>query len=73
MNEEDLMQTIKGLWQHVNGKVYAVQSTTLGEIVGAAGPFDPDDIGDLENYDYTPAIVDWVKKALAEKKLHRYK
>ena len=67
------MDTIKGFWQHENGKVYAVQSTTLGEIVGAAGPFDPDDLGDLENYDYTPAIVDWVKKALAEKKLHRYK
>jgi len=67
------MQTIKGLWQHENGKVYAVQSTTIGEIVGAAGPFDPHDIGDLENYDYTPAIVDWVKQALAEKKLHRYR
>lgn len=66
------MQTIKGFWQHENGKVYAIQSTTLGEIVGAAGPFDPDDIGDLENYDYGPAIVDWVKRALAEKKLRRY-
>ncbi|MHC4543324.1 MAG: hypothetical protein ACYTDW_00775 [Planctomycetota bacterium] len=67
------METIKGFWQHENGKIYAIQSTSMGEIVGAAGPFDPDDIGDLENYDYTPAIVDWVKKALTEKKLHRYK
>jgi hypothetical protein len=73
LNEEDLMQTIKGFWQHKNGKVYAIKSTAMGEILGAAGPFDPDDIGDLENYDYKPAIVDWVKKALAEKKLHRYK
>ena len=66
------MQTIKGFWQHENGKVYAIQSTTVGQIVGAAGPFDPDDIGDLKNYDYTPAIVDWIEKAIAEKKLHRY-
>ena len=66
------MKTIKGFWQHENGKVYAIQSTTLGEIVGAVGPIDPHDIGDLENYDYTPAIVDWIKQALAEKKLHRY-
>lgn len=72
MSEEQSMQTIKGFWQHENGKVYAIQSTTIGEIVGAAGPFDPDDIGDLDNYDYTPAIVDWVKRAVAEKKLHRY-
>ncbi len=73
MSEEQSMQTIKGFWQHENGKVYAIQSTTICEIVGAAGPFDPDDIGDLENYDYTLAIVDWVKRAVAEKKLHRYR
>jgi hypothetical protein len=34
---------------------------------------DPDNLGDLEDYDYGPAIVDWVKKALAEHKLHRIK
>jgi hypothetical protein len=67
-----MMRTIKGFWQHENGKVYAIESTTLGEIVGAAGPFDPDDLDDLENYKYGRAIVDWVKKALSEKKLHRY-
>jgi hypothetical protein len=66
------MQVIKGFWQHDNGKVYAIKSTAMGEILGATGPIDPDDVGDLENYDYKPAIVDWVKKALAEKKLHRY-
>jgi hypothetical protein len=67
------MQIEKGFWQHTNGKVYAVKSTALGEIVGAAGPLDPDNLGDLEDYDYGPAIVDWVKRALAEHKLHRIK
>lgn len=72
LGKEQSMQVIKGFWQHQNGKVYAIKSTAMGEILGAAGPIDPDDVGDLENYDYTPAIVDWVKRALAEKKLHRY-
>ena len=67
------MQTIKGFWQHENGKIYAVESTTLGEIVGGAGPVDPDNLKDLEDYDYRPAIIEWLERALAEKKLHRIK
>ena len=67
------MQTIKGFWQHENGKIYAVESTTLGEIVGGAGPVDPDNLEDLEDYDYRPAIIEWLERALAEKKLHRIK
>lgn len=67
------MQTIKGFWQHVNGKVYAIESTTLGKIVGAAGPLDPDDLGELEDYEYTSAIVEWVERAIAEHKLHMIK
>ena len=67
------MQTIKGFWQHENGKIYAVESTTLGEIVGGAGPVDPDNLKDLEDYDYRPAILEWLERALAEKKLHRIK
>jgi len=65
------MDTIKGFWQHVNGKVYAIESTTLGKIVGAAGPLDPDELGKLEDYDYGPAIIEWVEGAIAEHKLHR--
>ena len=67
------MQTIKGFWQHENGKIYAVESTTLGEIVGGAGPVDPDNLKDLEDYDYRPAILEWLERALAEKKLHTIK
>jgi hypothetical protein len=66
------MATIKGFWQHTNGKVYAVESTTFGKIVGGAGPLDPENLLGLEDYDYKPAIVDWLEKALAERKLHRF-
>ena len=65
------MRTIKGFWQHTNGKVYAIESTTLGEIVGAAGPLDVDDLGDLDDYNYKQAIIEWVKRAIAEHKLRR--
>jgi len=64
------MKTIKGFWQHTNGKIYAVESTTLGKIVGGVGPLGGD-LLDLEDYDYKPAIVEWLERAVAEHKLHR--
>ncbi len=62
---------MKDFWQHDNGKVYAVRSDSFGRITGAAGPFDPDDLGSLEDVRYGPAIVDWVRKAIAERKCRR--
>ena len=65
------MTTIKGFWQHTNGKIYAVESTTFGKIVGGAGPLEPDDLRDLEDYDYKPAIIEWLQEAIASRKLRR--
>jgi len=65
------MNTIKGFWQHENGKIYAVQSDTFGNIYGAIGPLDPNNLRNLDEYDYKPAIIDWVKDALKNKKLRR--
>lgn len=64
---------MKGFWQHENGKIYAIESTSIGEILGAAGPLDPDELGDLGDYEYGPAILEWVQRAIAEHKLHRIK
>lgn len=65
------MGTVKGFWQHINGKIYAVESTPFGEILGGAGPLGPDEIRDLNEYDYKPAILEWLQRAMAEDKLHR--
>jgi len=65
------MATTKGFWQHSKGKIYAVESTTFGKIVGGAGPLNPDNLWDLDEYDYGPAIVEWLERAVAEHKLHR--
>jgi len=65
------MDTIKGFWRHVNGKIYAVESDTFGKIVGGAGPLDLDDLHDLEDYDYKPAITQWLSDNVAQHKLHR--
>lgn len=65
------MNTIKGFWEHQNGKIYAVQSDTFGNIYGAVGPLDPNNLQSLDEYDYKPAIIDWVKDALKHKKLRR--
>jgi hypothetical protein len=62
---------MKDFWQHDNGKVYAVRCDTFGRITGAAGPFESDELGCPDELHYGPAIVDWVKKAIVEHKLHR--
>jgi hypothetical protein len=62
---------MKSFWQHVNGKVYAIRNDSFGNLTGAAGPFDLDDLKDLDDYHYGPAIIDWVKRAIAERKLQR--
>jgi hypothetical protein len=66
------MNTVKGFWQHTNGKVYAVESDTFGKIVGGAGPLAPNNLWDLDDYDYTSAIVDWLQEAIARHNLHRF-
>jgi len=50
------MGAVKGFWQHTNGKIYAIKSDTFGKIIGGVGPLDPDDLHDLDDYDYKPAI-----------------
>ena len=62
---------MKNYWQHTNGRVYAIRSNSFGNITGAAGPLDPDDLKGLDDYQYGPGIVDWVKEAIAQRKLRR--
>ena len=63
--------TIKGFWQHKNGKIYAIKSTSFGEIVGGAGPLEPNQLQDLENYEYKSALVQWLKRAIAQHQLQK--
>lgn len=64
---------MKEFWKHENGKIYAIESTPMGEILAAAGPLDADNLGDPEDYEYGPAILEWIERALAEHKLQRMK
>ncbi len=63
--------TIRGFWQHTNGKVYAVECDTFGKILGGVGPLDPDNLHDPDHYDYKPAIVGWLMDAVAQRQLRR--
>jgi len=65
------MSVVRGFWQHENGKIYAVESDSFGTITGGVGPLDANNMKALENYDYKRVIVDWLKDALAQGKLHR--
>lgn len=63
--------TIRGFWQHTNDSIYAVECDTFGKIIGGVGPLDPNDLQDLDHYDYKPAITGWLAEAVAQHKLRR--
>jgi len=65
------MSTVKGFWQHENGKIYAVESDSFGAIIAGAGPLDPQNLAEPEDYHYRTAILDWLLRAFADGKLRR--
>jgi hypothetical protein len=65
--------TVKGFWRHTNGDIYAIESTTFGKIVGAAGPLEADKLGLLDDYEYKRGIVDWIERAVGEGTLRLYR
>ncbi|MGE5295961.1 MAG: hypothetical protein ACM3VT_14140 [Solirubrobacterales bacterium] len=62
---------MKTFWQHANGKVYAVESDTFGHVVGAAGPFELDELKDPSEYAYQCGLSGWVERAIAQHSLRR--
>ena len=62
---------MKTFWQHVNGKVYAVESDTFGRIIGAAGPFDLDELHDPNDYTYQCGLTGWINRAISQHTLRR--
>ena len=67
------MKSIKGFWKHIeNGRIYAIESTLYGDLLGAAGPLDPNHLPDLESLDYRQDILIWVETTISECKLRRF-
>jgi len=62
---------MKTFWQHASGDVYAVESDTFGHVVGVAGPLALDRLREPGEYNYGCGLVTWIKKAIAQRKLHR--
>jgi hypothetical protein len=65
------MSTIRGFWQHANGRLYAIESDTFGNIIGGVGPLNPDELRNLDDYEYTGSIVGWLQDSVAQRKLRR--
>lgn len=62
---------MKTFWQHANGKVYAVESDTFGRIIGAAGPFEFDELRDPNDYAYQFGLTGWINRAIEQHALRR--
>ena len=67
------MNATKDYWKHVdNGRVYAIKCTCFGQIIGACGPLDEDNLPDLDDCEYSKDILIWVETTMAEGKLRRF-
>ena len=67
------MNATKDFWKHVeNGRVYAIQWSCFGEILGANGPLDENDLPELDEIEYGRDILIWVETTMAEGKLRRF-
>ncbi len=68
-----MIETVKGFWEdNVNGSIYVIESDTFGKIIGGAGPFKRDQLHDLDNYNCKPAILEWLERAVKERRLRRF-
>ena len=67
------MKSIKGFWKHVdNDRIYAIESTLYGDILGVAGPLDSERLPDLESVDYNQDILIWIETMISEGRLRRF-
>ena len=67
------MSATKGFWKHIeNGHIYAIECTPFGQIIGACGPLNPDNLPDLETCEFGMDILIWVETTMNEGKLHRF-
>ncbi len=62
---------MKTLWQHMNGKLYAVEHDSFGHVLGAVGPIEPEQLRELSDYRYARSIVEWVEQAIQRRSLRR--
>ncbi len=62
---------MKDFWQHTDGRVYAIQSDTVGHIMGVAGPLDRRCLHDPKDYQYESREVAWITRAIAHHDLRR--
>lgn len=66
------MGGFKEFWRHLEtGEIYVIESTAFGRVIGAAGPLDPNDLVDADDYECTPKINIWINRAIDENKLRR--
>lgn len=62
---------MKKLWQHRNGKLYALRHDTFGHVIGVAGPFDWEDLRDANEYQYDPGLTGWAEAEIRRHAMHR--
>ena len=67
------MTTVKGFWRHIaTGDIYAIESTSFGEVIGGVGPLAANELIDLETYDYKQDIIEFLQEALDKNRMRKF-
>lgn len=67
------MKGQKEYWKHLDtGRVYIIESTLFGEIIGSCGPFEADELPALDACECGPDQLIWIETTIGEGKLRRF-
>jgi hypothetical protein len=62
----------KEYWKHLDtGRVYVIESTLYGQMIGSCGPFDADNLPPLETCRCGKDQMIWIETTMDEGKLRR--
>ena len=65
--------TVKGFWLHTTtGDIYAVESTSFGQVIGGVGPLKANELIDLELYDYKQDIKEFLQEAFDKNRMRKF-
>jgi hypothetical protein len=65
--------TVKGFWRHIaTGDIYAVESTSFGQVMGGVGPMAANELIKLETYEYKQDVKEFLQEAIDKGRMRKF-
>jgi len=65
--------TVKGFWRHIaTDDIYAIESTSFGQVIGGVGPLAANELIDLGAYEYKQDIREFLQEAIDKDRMCKF-